>query len=568
MFNLGRSSPRWIVLIAAALASACNDEPPTLGLPQAADRAEILAQDAFYYYQGSRIPLDRIVNEFVLGVGPARAEIAGRALQSIGAGQMRQRGFGSRDDLSVLTVDLPTGASDRALALLNAEPELRFAIPVYALSGTSHKVYVTDRLDVTFRPSVNKAQIDSMLRALSLRVVRPPRPDSGFFAYRLALPAGGGAAALWIAQTLDRHPLVEWADNEKQTRFVPHYTPNDPLYSSQFHLRNATTYNGIPVDINVEPAWDLTRGAGVRVAIIDDGVDVYHGNTGGDMFSPWAGASGYDLVPAASEGNVFEPCCNDTHGTSVAGIIMAAQNNGTGGSGIAPDATLNAARVFRRTYPPESNSYGSVAATDVQLADAINWAWRYVGSDVINNSWGGGSPSNAITTAVVNALTQGRGGRGTVVVFSAGNPSNRAGGFTDRESYPASLSSTTAVISVGAINSSGSPTNYTPVGTIDVVAPSGHYTGACVGSVVTNDRRWSAGCNDGPFGNVDYTSTFSGTSAAAPQVSGAAALLLAYRPSLTAAQVKQRIRAGADSWGASNTFGAGKLNTYRTLTIP
>jgi subtilisin family serine protease len=202
---------------------------------------------------------------------------------------------------------------------------------------------------------------------------------------------------------------------------------------------------------------------------------------------------------------------------------MGSQDNGLGISGVAPLVRVNSIRIFRRTYPPESQQ-GTVAASTSQMAAAINYAWNTLGSHVLSNSWGGGAPSTAITNAITNALSQGRGGLGAVVVFAAGNPSNREGGYIGPVQYPASLSSTRNVISVGAINRYGDPANYTPDGTwpwgprIDVVAPSGHYTDPCVGEVVTLDRYGSPGCNDGPGSDINYTSTFSGTSATAPQV--------------------------------------------------
>ena len=93
----------------------------------------------------------------------------------------------------------------------------------------------------------------------------------------------------------------------------------------------------------------------------------------------------------------------------------------------------------------------------------------------------------------------------------------------------------------------------------------GNDTNACVGEIITLDRYSSVGCNDGPSGDIHYTSTFSGTSAAAPQVSGVVALMLSLNPSLTAAQVKAKIRSSANPWGASTTFGTGKLNAYGAL---
>ena len=235
---------------------------------------------------------------------------------------------------------------------------------------------------------------------------------------------------------------------------------------------------------------------------------------------------------------------------------------------MAPNVMLFAVRIFRKTYPPESGSRDPRFddASDNQIADGINWAWRYANSDVLNNSWGGGDQSTAITDAIQAALTQGRGGRGSVVVFAAGNTSDRENGHKGAVQYPASLSGSLNVISVGAINRYGGAANYTPeYGPIDVVAPSGHYADFCVGNVVTTDRYGSPGCNDGPSGDVNYTTTFSGTSAAAPQVSGAAALMLALRPSLTASEVRSRIRAAADSWGQEANFGVGKLNVWGSV---
>lgn len=428
-----------------------------------------------------------------------------------------------------------------------------------------------DRVDVQFKKGVTVMQIDSINQALGTRVLRPPRPDSGFFAYRLAYPRGANVDPLAIAQALDRSPLVQWADPDKVSDTRPAYTPTDPFYYVQFHLTNANTFGGVRVDINVEPAWDITRGSSsIRVVVIDDGVDLKQGGAGGDLVSAFAGSQGYDLFypSAPSAENAFYPCCNDTHGTSVAGIIAGGQDNGAGGSGIAPGVVISAVRIFRRTYPPESDLYGTQAASEAQIADGINWSWKYANGDVLNNSWTGGAPSNAITNAIQSALTLGRGGKGAVVVFAAGNTSDRRNSYVGPVRYPATLSSTTNVIAVGAINRYGAPANYTPDGAIDVVAPSGNDTGACVGEVVTTDRFGSFGCNDGPGGNANYTSTFSGTSAAAPQVSGVAALMLSADPSLTSGNVKARIRASADPWGSSATFGAGKINAYRALQPP
>lgn len=170
-----------------------------------------------------------------------------------------------------------------------------------------------------------------------------------------------------------------------------------------------------------------------------------------------------------------------------------------------------------------------------------------------------------MTDAINAATAQGRGGLGALVVFSAGNTSDRQNLVLGQVIYPALL---TQVVSVGAINRYGALTNYTPeYGRIDIVAPSGHLTGFCVGEVVTTDLLTSRGCNDGPDGNVDYSSTFSGTSAAAPQVAAVGALLLTKEPALSLAGVKSRLFSGADYWADTRT-GNGKLNAYHTLVSP
>ena len=86
-----------------------------------------------------------------------------------------------------------------------------------------------------------------------------------------------------------------------------------------------------------------------------------------------------------------------------------------------------------------------------------------------------------------------------------------------------------------------------------------------IGDVVTTDIVGYYGCNDEPGESYDYTSSFSGTSAAAPQVAGVAALLLSREPGLTLAQVKSRLYGAAQPWGPSTRFGSGKVDAYHTL---
>lgn len=328
---------------------------------------------------------------------------------------------------------------------------------------------------------------------------------------------------------------------------IPASEPGDPYFTYQYYLKNSSTHNGIHVDINVEPAWDaFSQGDGVTVAVLDDGVDGSHP----DLGAPLAAGGDRDFVlNGYCSGDALAPDGNDFHGTAVAGIV-AAQHDSTGTVGIAPDVTLNVARIYCMGY--QHVSYDSVAA-------AIDWAWDDMESDVIINSWSLPIRSMVVEDAIETALTYGRGGLGTVVVFSAGNTG-------DTVTFPALLSSSTGVISVGAIDRYGDLTSYSPQeGPIDLLAPTSETIGACGGDLYTVDLYGSGGCDDGPGGDDDYMSSFGGTSAAAPQVGGAAALLLAKEPDLHAGQVKQRLGDFADDWGSGNEYGDGKLNVYAAL---
>lgn len=347
---------------------------------------------------------------------------------------------------------------------------------------------LVNRLVVQFHPEVPRSRIDSLAAAHGLELLRPPRPDSGSYEYWFRYPRRV-ADPLEIAISVGSNDAVMWADPDKVQDRRPQLVPSDAYYSSQWHLKSATSYNGIPVDINAESAWNLTTGSSaVRVAVIDDGVDALHAS---ELLNAFSGANGYDLMAALSSGDgVFNPYGNDTHGTSIAGLIFARHGDG-GVAGIAPGTRMNVARIFRRSYDLPQNRQ---TASDADIANAINWAWQSVASDVISNSWGGGAPSAAIDQAIVNATTLGRGGKGTVVVFSAGN--HPAAQPNKPVTYPATHPS---VIAVSAIGPSGTRASYSAQGNeVDIAALSGDLTGTCIGALVTIDLWSYDGCNDFP----------------------------------------------------------------------
>jgi len=505
---------------------------------------------------------------------PTAPQAAQDVIAGVGARVTESQAITNVPDHWLLRLEATLPQAVAAQANLRADPRFEFASTAFRQVEDTYPMLPVNRIVVRFRGGVTLEEIDSLNAVLGTRVLRPPRPDSGFVEYWLALPAGAAGDPLLMAAAYYEHPLVRYAHPDMISRVEPQSVPSDPYYTQQYYLKNDTTLNGVHVDINVEPAWDAepTKGCGVpssgcqKIAVIDDGVQAAHQDFGLQV------EFGYDVFgnnTFGCFGCANNPSNEPSHGTRVAGIIAGQHDNGIGIAGVAPGAFIVPVRIFR---PPSEG----LPATDGQLADGIRFAWSLGGAGVLNNSWGYTNPAYAgndlVTNAINDGATQGRNGKGAIIVFSAGNSSNRDGvGFCGQPVcpvlYPARLAN---VIAVSAINRDGLITNYSPEGSeIDVVAPSSHrvpQTDNCTtGDVVSTDLVGNRGCNDGPNEDVDYTQTFGGTSAAAPQVSGIAQLLVVKEPQLSATAIRDRIRSSADPWGPSNQFGGGKVNAYRTL---
>ena len=552
----------WTVFpLLAIVAGACQDASLVSLTPV---NASVGVQTVHFLHQGKRVELEEVPNLVI--VGSASSDVR-RGVDEVLSGF----GLNHRSVTELTSVpghwlyELPAGASvaTAAVTALKARSGIDFVAHAVRLPGTVTLMYPVNRVGVEFRPGVSRRVIDSLVGAFGGRIVREPRADIGSRTFWVSYPRGVGVAPFEIAAAFATHPLVRWAHPDMISDVRKTFAPNDPFYTSQYYMKNSAVVGGVPVDISVETAWDFetTKGCGVpssgclTVAVIDDGVQSGHHEFDGRV------DFGYDVFGNNEPG--CSNCANNpsdghSHGTSVAGIILG-QHNGSGIAGIAPGARVVPVRIFR----PISQGSG---ATDLQVAEGITFAWFW-GAKVLSNSWSYNPPSyegnDAVTTAINDAASQGRSGLGAIVVFAAGNNSDRSGSSIGPVSYPARLSN---VIAVSAINASGGVSNYSPNGPeIDIVAPSSHFTDTCAGDLTTTDLLGIRGCNGGPSGNNDYTSLFGGTSAAAPQVAGAAALLLAKYPSLTRTQATSRILQGADPWGPALTFGSGKLNAFRAL---
>ncbi|RKF27809.1 type VII secretion-associated serine protease mycosin [Micromonospora globbae] len=264
----------------------------------------------------------------------------------------------------------------------------------------------------------------------------------------------------------------------------------------------------------------LTTGTGVTVAVVDSGVDREHPQLDGRVLD------GTDLLDAGGDGT--RDCAG--HGTGVASIIAATSRPGVAFRGLAPGARILPVRVSEQQVVDGRESGRTVSAAE--FARAIRWAVDH-GADVLNLSVVLYVDSPAVRSAVAYAHAH-----DVVVVAAAGNL-HEAG---DPTPYPAAYD---GVLGVGAIAPDGSRASFSQAGPyVDLVAPGSEVLMAAPGH---GHRRAE------------------GTSYAAPFVAATAALLRAYHPDLTAAQVAERIVATTDP-APDGGYGAGVLNPYRAVT--
>lgn len=324
---------------------------------------------------------------------------------------------------------------------------------------------------------------------------------------------------------------------------------SNPLYYQQWSIHyDRAFYESYGISsaasINLDDSGHRFLGRSVKVAVIDDGLDVTHEDLVGAVVAT------YDVQTKTT--NVTPRTAEDNHGTEVTGII-AARNNDKGPVGVAP-----AAQIYFIRMPFDST------LTESMIIDAFEKAKEW-GVDVINCSWGSGDVSAPIKAAIQDVAVNGRGGKGAVVVFSAGN-----GGF-DAIGDPIGNdeSGIDEVIAVGATNIYNERTEYSNYGPqLDIMAPGGEYLG-----ITTLDRTGTAGEESGDYVYYDSGNAFGGTSASAPIVSGVAALLIEANPNLTREDVYSAITCGADKIGGvaydyrghNEYYGYGKINANRSL---
>lgn len=324
-------------------------------------------------------------------------------------------------------------------------------------------------------------------------------------------------------------------------------TPNDPRLNESWGLTNAGQQDsnqkpGLPgVDVKAVRAWDISTGSReIIVGVIDTGVDFSHPDLKDNAWVNKSEATGKPGVDDDGNGyiddingydffaNKGEVTDDHGHGTHVAGVIGAKGNDGIGIAGINWKVRIMALRFLG------ANGGGSLNGA----VKAIRYATR-MGARLTNNSWGGGDSSEILKAAIREANDA-----GILFVAAAGNSGENSDVLPE---YPAAFDLPN-IISVASVNNRGALSNFSNFGrrSVHIGAPGENILSTIPGGYAS----WS------------------GTSMAAPYVSGVAALLLSKQPGLKAVQVKDQIlRTSTPILALRNkTVSGGMVSAYGALT--
>ncbi|MDQ5943735.1 MAG: Peptidase protein [Patescibacteria group bacterium] len=302
-------------------------------------------------------------------------------------------------------------------------------------------------------------------------------------------------------------------------------TPNDPLFSQQWHLTKVSS----------PAAWDISTGLpSAKVAVIDTGFALNHQ----DLSAKLDIANAYDFAnndasPMAGTNNPNGDYIS--HGTLTAGLAGAATNNGLGVASLGWNISVLPVQAL------DDDGFGDTAS----IISAINWSVSK-GAKVISLSLGSPDQDGLLAQAIQSAVDS-----GVVVVAASGNDG------CDCVIYPANYAS---VIAVGSSNSNDSRSSFSSYGdNLDVLAPG---EGTIRTTYMTASNMTSL-----------YTTSASGTSISTPIVSALAGLIKSIKSDTTTAEVQSLIRLGADKVSGmggqdfTKQYGYGRVNAQKTLSL-
>jgi len=333
-------------------------------------------------------------------------------------------------------------------------------------------------------------------------------------------------------ETTNSNTTLDENDSTDTSNLAPTYFGG--LYNEQWYMEENSSFytlHNINSEAHIHPnttTYQTYTGKGVKIAIIDDGFDINHPEIKDNII-----VTSYIKNDGTIISDVSQSTTAKFHGTAVAGII-ASKDNGVGIRGIAPESSL----ILIKMPSALKNS------TIIKLFEE---ALEY-GADVINCSWGRGNIGQDVRDYINNITRTARGGKGVNIVFAAGNENNG----TVMETDEAGIEN---VIGVGATDGNNLRATYSNYGNLlDIVAPGGEYH-----SIATIDPLGTNGATEDEYNRYNQTQDdakvgFIGTSAAAPILTGAIALLLEKYPNMTSEQVQEKLKTATDTIGQNTPY--------------
>lgn len=408
---------------------------------------------------------------------------------------------------------------------------------------------------VKFRPNVSPAEIKKLTAKNNDTIEDRIESVNGL---TVIDDLDGADAETVAAQYKQMSSLVEYAEPNFEIKLDPteapktlidvklkkYASPNDPMFAEQWALNNDGKNGGKEkADISAIQAWAKTKGnSDVVVAVLDSGVDYTHKDLAENIWTRPDSLPAYsddelgtinDLHGFNAVDNQADPMDDNGHGTHCAGIIGAEGDNDEGIAGINWHVEIMPLKFMGR------GGFG----TTKDAIEAINYAVERkkdgVNIRVINASWGSTQNSKALEDAIRAA-----GESGILFVAAAGND----GSSNDKRPHYPSNYNLPNVISVAATDKTDNLTSFSNFGvkTVHIAAP-----GRDILSTWLNDSYREA----------------SGTSMAAPQVAGVAALILSLEPNISVEKLRERILKSVDKVDSLNgkVESGGRLNAAKAL---
>lgn len=442
--------------------------------------------------------------------------------------------------VGVCSIIFLISSSSRAAGTLQSEKIQQDYVP--------HELLVKFREDVVGNLTQNKWQVQSVLNQVQGKIKTYLNEENETFdwdpavfrnrsfhadPYLFHIRIPDGIDLEYAIARLKLFPSVEYVEKNGVHRLMT----DDPLYDQQWALYNSSNR----CDIHAPEAWNISTGnSDIVVAVIDTGIIRNHEDLQANIWTnPNETSDSQDNDQNGFVDDIYgwDFASNDAdntdeyypyyHGTHVAGSIGAEANNDKGISGVCWDVKLMALKIFG----------SSGGTTDARIINAIDYATSN-GAYLTNNSYGGYSESSSVKAAITRAQNKNR-----LFVASAGNDSINN---DQTPAYPASYDNGN-IIAVLATTDEDDIANFSNYGqnSVDIGAPGVDILSA----------------------KLSGYQSLSGTSMAAPHVTGAAALALGICPGLTYGRLKNLIVDGADYVSDLNNkcVSEGRLNAYNVL---